>query len=58
LVANGAALPAPFLDQADLKVQIPYGRSFSYSLGAAAATAVISFEVARQRRQTPGKLPQ
>jgi 23S rRNA (guanosine2251-2'-O)-methyltransferase len=46
-----------FLDQADLKVQIPYGRSFSYSLGAAAATAVISFEVARQRRKTPGQLP-
>ncbi len=39
-----------FLDQADVKVQIPYGRSFSYSLGAAAATAVISFEVARQRK--------
>lgn len=38
-----------FLDQADLKVQIPYGRSFSYSLGAAAATAVIGFEAARQR---------
>lgn len=38
-----------FLDQADLKLQIPYGRSFPYSLGAAAATAVISFEVARQR---------
>jgi 23S rRNA (guanosine2251-2'-O)-methyltransferase len=40
-----------FLDQADLKVQIPYGRSFSFSLGAAAATAVISFEAARQRSQ-------
>lgn len=41
-----------FLDQADVKVQIPYGRSFSYSLGAAAATAVISFEAARQRKTT------
>ena len=38
-----------FLEQADIKVQIPYGRSFSYSLGATGATAVISFEAARQR---------
>jgi 23S rRNA (guanosine2251-2'-O)-methyltransferase len=38
-----------FLDQADVKVRIPYGRSFSYSLGAAAATAVVAFEAARQR---------
>jgi 23S rRNA (guanosine2251-2'-O)-methyltransferase len=45
-----------FLDQADLKLQIPYGRSFTYSLGAAAATAVIGFEVARQRSQMSGQL--
>jgi 23S rRNA (guanosine2251-2'-O)-methyltransferase len=38
-----------FLDQADLLLRIPYGRSFSRSLGAAASTAVIAFEVLRQR---------
>jgi 23S rRNA (guanosine2251-2'-O)-methyltransferase len=38
-----------FLDQADLKLQIPYGRSFAHSLGAAASTAVVAFEVFRQR---------
>jgi 23S rRNA (guanosine2251-2'-O)-methyltransferase len=38
-----------FLDQADVRLQIPYGRSFAYSLGAAASTAVIAFELLRQR---------
>jgi 23S rRNA (guanosine2251-2'-O)-methyltransferase len=38
-----------FLDQADVKLEIPYGRSFAQSLGAAASTAVISFEMLRQR---------
>ena len=38
-----------FLDQADVRLEIPYGRSFAHSLGAAASTAVIAFEVLRQR---------
>ncbi len=38
-----------FLDQADLRLQIPYNRDFSYSLGAAASAAVLGFEVMRQR---------
>ncbi len=38
-----------FLDQADLRVNIPYGRPFKHSLGAAASTAVFAFEFARQR---------
>jgi 23S rRNA (guanosine2251-2'-O)-methyltransferase len=38
-----------FLEQADLLLRIPYGRSFPYSLGAAASTAVVAFEVLRQR---------
>jgi len=38
-----------FLDQADIRLRIPYGRSFEYSLGAAASTAVIAFEILRQR---------
>lgn len=39
-----------FLDQADVKLKIPYGRSFAQSLGAAASTAVIAFEMFRQRQ--------
>ena len=38
-----------FLDQADVRLQIPYGRAFDHSLGAAASTAVIAFEMLRQR---------
>ncbi|NCF65369.1 MAG: hypothetical protein GWP61_05305 [Chloroflexi bacterium] len=38
-----------FLDQADMRLNIPYGRSFHYSLGAAASAAVIAFEILRQR---------
>ena len=38
-----------FLDQADLKLRIPYGRSLPHSLGTASATAIIAFEVMRQR---------
>lgn len=34
---------------ADLRVRIPYGRPFSYSLGAAASAAVLGFEILRQR---------
>ena len=40
-----------FLEQADLLLEIPYGRSFQQSLGTAAATAVVAFEVMRQRQQ-------
>ena len=44
-----------FREQADLLVNIPYGRSFRQSLGTAASAAVIGFEVLRQRnaRFTP-----
>lgn len=38
-----------FLDQADLKLRIPYGRPMLHSLGTASATAVIAFEIMRQR---------
>lgn len=38
-----------FLEQADLLVEIPYGRGYAQSLGTAAATAVLSFEIMRQR---------
>lgn len=42
-----------FLRQADLRLQIPYDRTnFNQSLGTAAATAVISFEIRRQRNAT------
>ncbi len=40
-----------FRDRADLRLAIPYGSDFDQSLGTAAATAVIAFEVLRQRRQ-------
>ncbi|MFN2163476.1 MAG: TrmH family RNA methyltransferase [Candidatus Promineifilaceae bacterium] len=46
-----------FLDQADLLLRIPYGRSFPRSLGAAASTAVIAFEVLRQRSARESGLP-
>jgi len=40
-----------FLRQADLRLKIPYGRdNFSQSLGTAAATAVLAFEIMRQRQ--------
>ena len=38
-----------FLDHADLKLRIPYGRPMPHSLGTASATAIIAFEVMRQR---------
>lgn len=38
-----------FLEQADVRLRIPYGRPFANSLGAAASTAVIAFELLRQR---------
>ncbi|MEJ2746907.1 MAG: TrmH family RNA methyltransferase, partial [Anaerolineae bacterium] len=39
-----------FLEQADVRLQIPYGRPFNRSLGAAASAAIVGFEVMRQRR--------
>ncbi|MEM7129964.1 MAG: RNA methyltransferase [Chloroflexota bacterium] len=38
-----------FVDSADILLRIPYGRDFSLSMGTAAATAVLTFEVMRQR---------
>jgi 23S rRNA (guanosine2251-2'-O)-methyltransferase len=38
----------------DRLITIAYSRSFNHSLGAAAATAVLAFEVARQRSQSGG----
>ena len=39
-----------FVDQADIRLQIPYQRDFRRSLGAASAVAVLAFEVMRQKR--------
>ncbi len=44
-----------FLDQADLKLRVPYGRPMPHSLGTASATAIIAFEVMRQRTHPAGK---
>ena len=38
-----------FLDQADLLLEIPYGQAFDQSLGTTVATAVLAFEIMRQR---------
>jgi 23S rRNA (guanosine2251-2'-O)-methyltransferase len=38
-----------FVDQADLRLRIPYQRDFRRSLGTAAAVAVLAFEIMRQR---------
>lgn len=38
-----------FAQAADLTLEIPYGRDFDQSLGTVAATAIIAFEVKRQR---------
>lgn len=40
-----------FMDQADVTLQIPYGRMFRQSLGTAAAAAILGYEVMRQRRE-------
>jgi 23S rRNA (guanosine2251-2'-O)-methyltransferase len=40
-----------FMEQADVTLQIPYGRAFHQSLGTAAAAAVLGYEVMRQRRE-------
>lgn len=42
-----------FLAQADLRLQIPYGRQFKHSLGAAASAAIFGYEIMRQRRSLP-----
>lgn len=42
-----------FLDQADLKLRIPYGRPLPHSLGTASAAAILAFEIMRQRRPHP-----
>ena len=38
-----------FLRQADLRLEIPYGREFRQSLGVTAAAAILGYEVMRQR---------
>lgn len=40
------------MDAADLRLEIPYGRAFNASLGAAMAASVIAFEVMRQRQSS------
>ncbi len=47
-----------FLDQADLKLRIPYGRPLPHSLGTASATAILAFEIMRQRMHKPPPSPQ
>ena len=39
-----------FLDMTDIGLEIPYGRPFAHSLGAATSAAIIAFEVMRQRK--------
>ncbi len=39
-----------FADAADLRLSIPYGRRFDQSLGTTAASAVMAFELLRQRK--------
>lgn len=39
-----------FLDQADVIIEIPYGRRFAESLGTTGAASVLAFEVMRQRQ--------
>jgi 23S rRNA (guanosine2251-2'-O)-methyltransferase len=41
-----------FLAGTDLRLQIPYQRPFTHSLGTAASAAILAFEVMRQRRLT------
>jgi 23S rRNA (guanosine2251-2'-O)-methyltransferase len=40
-----------FADAADVRLSIPYGRRFDQSLGTTAASAVIAFEIMRQRNK-------
>ena len=39
-----------FVEQADVRIRIAYGRGRAPELGAAAAAAIIGFEALRQRR--------
>jgi len=39
-----------FMDQADILLEIPYGRDFDQSLGTVSAVSTIAFEVLRQRQ--------
>lgn len=39
-----------FADAADIRLSIPYGRRFDQSLGTTAASAVLAFEIMRQRK--------
>lgn len=41
-----------FMNQAQLLLEIPYGRDFEQSLGTINATSAIAFEVLRQRRES------
>lgn len=43
-----------FQRQADLLLEIPYGRSFGQSLGTVSAVSVLAYEVMRQRRDSSG----
>lgn len=47
-----------FLDQADLKLRIPYGRPLPHSLGTASAAAILAFEIMRQRMKRTPPSPQ
>jgi 23S rRNA (guanosine2251-2'-O)-methyltransferase len=40
-----------FLEQASLRLRIPYQRDYPYSLGAASSAAIIAFEIMRQRHR-------
>lgn len=40
------------LQQADVRLRVPYGRAFHQALDTASATAVLAFEIMRQRRNT------
>jgi len=40
-----------FADSADVRVHIPYARDYDQALGTTAASAVLAFEIARQRRK-------
>ena len=40
-----------FMDQADIRLQIPYARPFPYSLGTAVSASVLAFELMRQRKK-------
>ncbi len=46
-----------FVDQADLRLQIPYQRDFRRSLGTSSAVSVVAFEVMRQRMQAAPPQP-